>query len=70
MYKHTILNDDHETAETVILKICTDAFINTLRDLFRPVRYSRSVSKKVYELIDGLGKARRSAPQSSEPPPC
>lgn len=65
-YKSTILNDDHETTETVILKIRTDAFINTLRDLFRPVRYGRSVSKKVIKLIDGLGKARRSANHSDQ----
>jgi len=65
-YKSTILNDDHETAETVILKIRTDAFINTLRNLFHPVRYGRSVSKQVIKLIDGLGKARRSANQSDQ----
>jgi hypothetical protein len=58
-YKSGILKDDHETVETVILKIKTDAFIDTLRDLFRPVRYGRSVYKRVCELVDGLGKARR-----------
>jgi hypothetical protein len=66
MYKHQILNDDHETAGTVILKITTEAFINTLTDLFRPVTYKRSVSKKVFALIDGLGKARRSASPSEQ----
>jgi hypothetical protein len=65
-YKRDILADPHETVETVILKITTDAFIHTLRDLFRPVRYSRSVFKRVYELVDGLGKARRSANLSDE----
>ena len=59
LYKSGILKDDHETVETVILKIKTDAFIDTLRDLFRPVRYGRSVYKRVFELVDGLGKARR-----------
>lgn len=58
-YKRTILNDAHETAETVILKITTDAFIDTLKNLFKPVRYGRSVYKRVYELVDGLGEARR-----------
>lgn len=69
-YKRTILTDDHETVESVILKIQTDAFIDTLRNLFRPVRYSRSVFRRVYELVDGLGKARGSIPPPSEPPPC
>ena len=69
-YKRNILTNDHETVETVILKIKTDAFIDTRRNLFRPVRYSRSVYKRVYELVDGLGKARRSTPHSSEPPLC
>lgn len=65
-YKSTILNDDHETAETVILKITTEAFIGTLADLFRPVRYRRSVFKKVYKLIDGFGEAQRSANHSDQ----
>ena len=65
-YKRNILNEDKETAETVILKIRTDAFIDTLRNLFRPVRYSRSVFKRVYELVDGLGKARRPANPSDQ----
>jgi hypothetical protein len=58
-YKRNILTNDHETVETVILKIKTDAFIDRLRDLFKPVRYGRSVYKRVFELVDGLGKARR-----------
>jgi hypothetical protein len=66
MYKHQILNDDHETAETVILKITTEVFIGTLADLFRPVRYRRSVFKKVCKLIDGFGEAQRSANHSDQ----
>ena len=69
-YKRNILNEDNETAETVILKITTDAFVDTLTRLFRPVRYRNSVLKRVFALVDGLGKARRSTPTSSEPPPC
>lgn len=70
LYKSGILKDDHETVETVILKIKTDAFVDTLTRLFRPVRYRNSVLKRVFQLVDGLGKARRSTPHSSEPPPC
>jgi hypothetical protein len=65
-YKRNIFTNDHETVETVILKIKTDAFVDTLTRLFRPVRYRNSVLKRVYELIDGLGKARRSANPSDE----
>lgn len=65
-YKRNILTDDHETVETVILKIKTDAFIDTLTHLFRPVRYRNSVLKRVFELVDGLGKARRQATPSDQ----
>jgi len=66
LYKSGILKDDHETVETVILKIKTDAFVDTLTRLFRPVRYRNSVLKRVFQLVDGLGKARRPATPSDQ----
>ena len=65
-YKRNILTNDHETVETVILKIKTDAFVDRLTHLFRPVRYRNSVLKRVFQLVDGLGNARRPATPSDQ----
>jgi hypothetical protein len=69
-YKRNILANEDETAETVIIKIRSRALFDCVVKWFHPIRNRKLASANAHKILHGLGKARRSTPPSSEPPPC
>jgi hypothetical protein len=69
-YKQKIITDDHETTETVIIKIRTGALLDCVAERFSRASERNAVRDKSEDLLYALTIARRPIPLPSEPPPC